>query len=319
MLLTRRVTFFGGKGGVGKTTVAAVAALSAADAGRSTLLVSTDPAHSTGDVLEIQLSNRIRRVTDRLDALELDPEQEAERYIADVKERLADAVPPRLVSEVEKQIDIAKVSPGAEEAAMFERFARVLEESHSYDHLVFDTAPTAQTLRLLGLPELMTTWMSGLIERRVKVGALGRMWRNVAGAAAASSRSGEQDPVLSALVERRDRFVRTREILTDPGQAGFLFVITPNRLPIRETSRAFRTLRKYDVPVGGVIVNQVETGADGSEGIPEAAARQELAMKEIRGEFAGVERWLLPRVPADVVGLDALRRLGRSLTVDTDS
>lgn len=332
MLLTRRVTFFGGKGGVGKTTTAAIAAVAAADAGRSTLLVSTDPAHSTSDVLEIELGERVRPVTTNLDALELDPEQEAERYISDVKERLAEAVPPRLVSEVEKQIDIARVSPGAEEAALFERFARVLEDSPSYDHLVFDTAPTAQTLRLLGLPELMTMWMSGLIERRKKVGALGRMWRNVAGAAAASSlgaqpdasetstsAGGEQDPVLSALMERRDRFVRTREVVTDPGQTRFLFVLTPQRLPIRETSRAFRTLRKYDIPVGGVIINQVETGADRSERSPEAAARQEQAMNEIRGEFAGVERWLLPRVPGDVVGLEALRKLGRSLTVDTVS
>jgi len=332
VLLTRHVTFFGGKGGVGKTTAAAVAAIGAADAGRSTLLVSTDPAHSTSDVLEIDLGNQVRAVTSKLDALELDPGQETERYISDVKSRLGEAVPPRLVSEVEKQIDIARVSPGAEEAALFERFARVLEESSAYDHLVFDTAPTAQTLRLLGLPELMTLWMSGLIERREKVSALGRMWRNVAGAAVApslgtmpdpsgtsSNGSRNQDPLLSALENRRDRFVRAREVVTDPGQTQFLFVLTPHRLPILETSRALRTLQKYHIPVGGVLVNQVEVSEGVSAHAQEATGRQEEGMKAIRGEFAGVERWILPRMPGEVVGLEALRELGRSLTVDSDS
>ena len=241
MLLTRRVSFLGGKGGVGKTTIASAAALSAADAGQRTLLVSTDPAHSTSDVLELQLGSDIRAITANLDALELDPEREAALYIADVKDRLAEAVPPRLVAEVERQIDIAKVSPGAEEAALFERFARVLEESGGYERVVFDTAPTGQTLRLLGLPELMTVWMSGLIQRRRKVSALGRMWRNVAGASAGSD--ADSDPVLTALEQRRDRFVRAREVLTDPEQTCFLFVLTPQRLPILETARAVRECR----------------------------------------------------------------------------
>jgi arsenite-transporting ATPase len=130
-------------------------------------------------------------------ALEIDPEREADAYVAAVKERVAAVAPPRLLGEVERQIDIARVSPGAVEAALFDRFTRILENEHgSYDRIVFDTAPTGQTLRLLALPELMTTWMSGLIGRRRKVGAMARMWRNVAGSE--RTERGTEDPILAA-------------------------------------------------------------------------------------------------------------------------
>ena len=195
-ILDREVVFFGGKGGVGKTTLAATMALQAAREGLRTLLVSTDPAHSTSDVLETSLGGEAREVRPRLWALEIDPAEEADRYIEDVKARIADTTPPRLMAEVERQIDIARVTPGAEESALFDRFTRIAEEAgHAYDRLIFDTAPLGHTLRLLALPELMGAWISGLISRRRKVNVLGRMWRNVAGAAAGSEDPGRRSGV----------------------------------------------------------------------------------------------------------------------------
>ena len=107
----RPILFFGGKGGVGKTTMAAVAALDMAARGHRTLLVSTDPAHSTADVLQTDLGDGPRRVAEGCWAMEVDPEREADRYIEAVKERVASAAPPRLLGEVYRQIDIAVSRP----------------------------------------------------------------------------------------------------------------------------------------------------------------------------------------------------------------
>ena len=311
----RRFVFVGGKGGVGKTTVAAALALAAAERGRRTLLVSTDPAHSTGDILETELADTPRPVAPGLEAIELDPAAEAESYIDEVKGRLADAVPPRLVAEVERQIDVARVSPGAGEAALFERFARLLDESAAWDRVVFDTAPTGQTLRLLGLPELMTAWMRGLIDRRKQLGAAERMWRRVAGAAAGGERRPGEDPVLAALERRRERFLRTRVLLTDPDAAAFLFVLTPERLPLRETERAVRSLEKHGIPVGGIVVNQVL--APGSKDAFHASRheRQGEVLAEIERTFPSLPSCRLALRDRDVVGLEALRAIGRELTV----
>jgi arsenite-transporting ATPase len=108
----------------------------------------------------------------------------------------------------------------------------------------------------MALPELMGAWISGLISRREKVNVLGKMWRNVAGAAAGSE-TERQDPVLAALKERQARFDRARTLITDPKRAGFVFVVTAEHLPVAETERSVATLEKYGIPVAGIIVNQV--------------------------------------------------------------
>ena len=309
MLLDREIVFFGGKGGVGKTTLAAASALLTAERGHRTLLVSTDPAHSTGDILGADIGPEPHEISANLWAVEIDPAREADRYIADVKERIRDATPPRLMDEVERQIDIARVTPGAEESALFDRFTRLMDEAgRTYDRMVFDTAPLGHTLRLMSLPELMATWMSGLIARRKKVNVLGRMWRRVAGAAAGDERSND-DPVLRTLEERVARFRRARGVITDPGRTAFVLVVIPERLPIAETARAAQALDRFGIPVGAVVLNKLLPDDAGDSFIAKRRERERGYVEEIDRTFERYPRIRVPLFEADVFGEDALRRV----------
>ena len=299
----RKVLFFGGKGGVGKTTLAASIAMVSAESGARTLLVSTDPAHSTSDVLGRPLGNEPGKVLSNLWAVEIDPAQEVDRYIEQVKARIADSTPPRLAAEVERQIDIARVTPGADESALFDRFTRILAELGStYDRIVFDTAPLGHTLRLLSLPELMGAWIDGLIARRKKVNVLGRMWRSVSGGAQGSLT--DDDPVLSALQDRRRRFAEAREVMTDAERTGFVFVVIPEHLPVSETERSVEVLDRNAIPVAAVVMNQCYRGPDRGR-----RERESGYLARLRQRFDRHPIIELPRLETEPHGLDGLRQL----------
>jgi arsenite-transporting ATPase len=313
LLLRRPILFFGGKGGVGKTTLAATVALRSAMSGRRTLLVSTDPAHSVGDALDVRLGNAAREVLPNLWAVEIDPAEEADRYIAGVKDRIATVTPPRLAAEVDRQIDIARVTPGAEEAALFDRFTRLMDDAGAvYDRVVFDTAPLGHTLRLLALPEQMQLWIRGLIGRRRKVNVLQRMWRNVAGAAAGAAHA-DGDPMLAVLEERQARFARARETVVDRARTAFIFVVVPERLPILETERAAGTLGRHGIPIGAVLVNRVRPREADGAGAVRWPGEERHHVEDIERRFRAYPLVPVPLLPRDIQGVDDLRELARRL------
>ncbi|MEQ6376006.1 ArsA family ATPase [Bacillaceae bacterium S4-13-58] len=247
---SKKILFIGGKGGVGKSTSSSALALAFSKEGERTLLISTDPAHNLGDIFHKKVGSRKTPLETNLWGIEIDPNEESKRYIQGVKQNLKGLVKSSMVEEVHRQIDMASASPGADEAALFDRMVSIiLEESEDFDKIVFDTAPTGHTIRLLTLPELMGVWIDGMIERRKKINKNYSQLLN----------DGEpvEDPVYEVLQKRKEKFSKVREVIMDGKKTGFIFVLNPERLPILETEAAIKQLDKYHLHVKTLIVNKV--------------------------------------------------------------
>ncbi|MEO7131409.1 MAG: ArsA family ATPase, partial [Dermatophilaceae bacterium] len=167
LVARRKVLFVGGKGGVGKTTVASSLALAAARAGRSTLVVSTDPAHNLGHLWDRPVGDETVRLAENLDGLEIDPKRTTDEHLAAVGATMRRLMPEHLSGEIDKHLNLAREAPGTHEAAVLERIAETVEDAEGhYDLVVFDTAPSGHTARLMSLPETMSAWTEGLLKRQ---------------------------------------------------------------------------------------------------------------------------------------------------------
>jgi arsenite-transporting ATPase len=299
-------TFFGGKGGTGKTTCSAAYAVRLAKAGRKTLLVSTDPAHSLSDIVGVTLSNKILPVRENLWGIEIDAAEEAKRYIGEIQEKMLAIVSPAIVEEIKRQMEIAYLSPGSEEAATFDKFVELMDElGKPYDTIVFDTAPTGHTLRLLSLPEILGAWIESLIAKRQKSLELFKM---VGKFEKEMMRRATEDPVVESLTRRQERFEKSRKYLTDPESSAFFFVLNAERMPILETERATRLLEKFGIPIGGIVVNRVIPPEAGDFFAVRLAA-QEGYLQDIERRFGAKKIVRLPLLRSDVQGMEQVEAM----------
>jgi arsenite-transporting ATPase len=302
-----RFRFFGGKGGVGKTTCAAAAALALAETGRHVLLVSTDPAHSLGDALARPLSARPRRLParrGRLMAVELDADRALERWV-NARRR-----PLRTLAERGTYLDEDDVErflqlslPGVDEMVGLLELNR-LAAAGRYDDVVVDTAPTGHTLRLLAIPDTL---------RRI-AGVLGDMHakhRFLAGSFGAPYRPDAAD----ALVDELDAEGRALgELLRDGDRCRFLWLLLPEALALEEARDGVRALDAAGITVSEIVVNGVTRAADPACPVCGARARAEQAtLRSVATAFAGRPvRVVAARTP-EPRGLAALRAVGREL------
>ncbi|MDW7668709.1 MAG: TRC40/GET3/ArsA family transport-energizing ATPase [Bacillota bacterium] len=303
-----KLVFFGGKGGVGKTTSSSAYAYYCAEKGEKTLLVSTDPAHSLCDIFERKIGSKITQIKENLFSLEIDPEEESQTYINNIKKNMKDIVSPVIVKEIERQLDAAAVSPGSDESAVFDKLMEIIiDYQKDYDRIVIDTAPTGHTLRLLSLPELLGGWMDRLIEKRMKAMELYEMatredkkMKNVI----------EKDPVLSKLNERKRKMEQAREILTDGDLVSFVFVLNPEKLPIEETKKAVDTLEKYKIYVNTLIINRILPENIEGKFWENRKKLEDKYLKEIEEYFSNKNLIKIPLIDEDVK-IDNLKHISK--------
>ncbi|NYH54678.1 MULTISPECIES: ArsA family ATPase [Nocardiopsis] len=293
------ITFVGGKGGVGKTTLAAAHALALADAGHRVLVVSTDPAHSLGDALEAPLKDEPVQVAPNLWAAEPDADAAVRRRIAQVAEDARKAVPREVLPAVRRHLEQAGASPGMAESALADLLVDRMEEvGRRWDALVVDSAPTGHLLRLLNLPTLLTPWIVGLTRQRE------RARRAEAFADVVGDSAEEDDPLTERLHARRHRLERAAERLRR--DAVVRLVTLPRRMVLAETARAVEQLTGAGFRLAPVVVNQIP---------PEAAAGPDTAeaLAATRERFAALGTVEVPLQDAEPTGPDRLRSLAALL------
>ena len=308
-LLKKRILFFGGKGGVGKTTCASALALAAAKREKRVLLVSTDPAHSTSDIFERLFSREEAEIYPGIVGVEVDGDFEARRYIETVKNQIATLFSSSVLKEAERQIELVSTMPGVEEVALFDRMGELIVTCiDSYDLIIFDTAPTGHTMRLLRMPELMSSWIEALSKRRKNLITL---HRNI-------EREESADPILTTLERRKEKLELVRARLMQHNFTGFVLVLVPERLPIEETVRAAGSLRDSNVNVCGIIVNRIlPENLNGA--FYEARRKQEQTYcEEIRRRFSEYPSIWIRQFETDIYGIENLERLSEVLAGPND-
>jgi arsenite/tail-anchored protein-transporting ATPase len=306
-----KYVFFGGKGGVGKTAMAGAAALRTADAGKRTLLASTNPVHSLSSLLDQDVFGKHTPVTGapNLFAYEIDTRETIERSKRDIRDKIQWFLKfAEISTRADEFVESATMNPAFEESAMFENMIDLMFKDE-YDLYVFDTAPTANARRLLGMSKVYSLWVNKMMKSREEAQGLRQML--------SFSKKKEADPLMDYLVEFRQRMEHARQLLTDVDKTAFFFVTLPEALPIAVISRFINWFHEFGIPVGGVLVNmRIDSSvvaADSAEFVRNRLAMQDEHMQTIWERFDGQVRAIAPLFEREVRGIDMLRRIGANV------
>src|SRR5881409_1224542 len=305
-----RILIFTGKGGVGKTTVAAATAVRAASAGHRTLVMSTDPAHSLADSFDIPLTSQAQQIGLNLWAEQIDAQERLESNWRDIQEFVVSFLNWTGVDAIEAEE--LSVIPGLDEIfSLTDVKAHV--DSGRYDLLVVDCAPTAETLRLLSLPEAMNWYIERIfpVERRV-VKAVRPLLTRITSMPIADDR-------IFAAIERLHRNLDgVRQLLTNEHLSSVRLVVNPEKMVIAEAKRTYTYLSLFGYRVDAVVVNRIipEEVEDPYFGKWKDIQREHL--ETVRESFQPVPILTARLFDREMVGIDLLEEMGREVYADYD-
>ncbi|MBW1722184.1 MAG: TRC40/GET3/ArsA family transport-energizing ATPase [Deltaproteobacteria bacterium] len=308
-----RYVYFGGKGGVGKTVVAAAVALWMSKQGKKTLLASTNPVHSLSNLFQHDVFGRPVLIpgTENLYVQEIDTRDTIEKSKKEIREKISWFLKfADIPTKAEDFIESATMNPAFEESAMFENMINIIFED-AFEFYVFDTAPTANARRLLGMSKVYTLWVDKMMKSREEARSmrLSLSFRK-------KKTEEEEDPLLDYLTTFRDRIEHMRTLLTDKEKSAFFFVTLLESLPIAVIRRFIGWFDEFGIPIGGVIVNQAidksQIEEDTAEFILNRVKMQDRYREEVQRSFENI-RGEIPLFEREVRGLDMVAQLSNAL------
>lgn len=307
-----KYSFFGGKGGVGKTVLAGAAAVGFAQLGRRTLLASTNPVHSLTGLLDQNVFGKHVPVdgVQNLWAYEIDTKETIEKSKQEIREKIDWFLRfAEIRTKADAFVESATMNPAFEESAMFENMIDLMF-ADEYDVYVFDTAPTANARRLLGMSSVYSLWVHKMIQSREEA-------QTMRFRLSYSKKKESKDPLMDYLVTFQDRMGHAKDLLTDASKTAFFFVTLPEALPIAVIRRFIDWFTEFGIPIGGVVVNMKIDETMVSDNSPEfvrnRVTMQNEYMSEIETTFDDLVRAIVPLYETEVRGVDMLKRVAGAL------
>jgi arsenite-transporting ATPase len=290
--------------------MAAMTPVHLAKSGKRTLLASTNPVHSLSGCLGqscFGVATPVKGV-DNLWAFEIDTRDAIERSKREIRDKIQWFLKfAEISTKADEFVEAATMNPAFEESAMFENMVDLMFKD-DYEVYVFDTAPTANARRLLGMSKVYGLWVEKMLKSREEAQSLRE--------ALSFTKKQEDDPLMKYLVDFRSRIAHARELLTDPEKTAFFFVTLPEALPIAVIRRFISWFTDFGIPVGGVVVNMVirpEAGEATPEFVRNRIDMQAGYLDQIREVFDGEVRAVVPLFDSDIRGVPALERAAGSL------
>jgi len=313
-----RYTYFGGKGGVGKTVVAAAVAFWMAEQGKKTLLASTNPVHSLSNLFKQDVFGKPVLIpgTENLFVQEIDTKDTIERSKNEIREKISWFLKfADIPTKADDFIESATMNPAFEESAMFENMINIMFED-AFEFYVFDTAPTANARRLLGMSKVYALWVDKMYKSREEAAAM-RLSLSFRKKKVAE----EEDPLMEYLTTFRDRIEHMRVLLTDEEKSAFFFVTLLESLPIAVIRRFIGWFKDFGIPIGGVIINEAidksEVGKDSAQFILNRVKMQDKYREEVYQSFENV-CGEIPLFDNEVRGIDMVKKVTHALFSSPD-
>lgn len=306
----RRYVMFGGKGGLGKTTFSAATAYWLAKQGHRVLVFSVDPQASLSDIFEQDIFGKGPvKIMENLWAQEIDADSHIKAYQDEIRQKIVDMHGLEEVpEEIEDYIAAASAEPAMEESAIFDSVVDILAES-DYDYYIYDLVPLGHALYYLSMAKVYDEWISKITGLREEMREYEEMVSKIR-----RDKETEEDQILNELQEIRTRINSASRILTDRVKTAFFFVLVAEEMTLLDTAKAAEMFAKFDVPIGGYVVNRVlpEELLQG-EGVPPYLTKridmQRRYLERIKSDFGSDVLAYVPELERDVTGLKMIERM----------